>query len=72
MQGADDWKPNKVLDLCDFLLSRKSQGVSGKLISADWDNWSEWPQHIMKINTSDMYTLRRITGRDRGHNWGDN
>ena len=72
LQGADDWKPNKVLDLCDFLLSRKSQGVSGKLISADWDNWSEWPQHIMKINTSDMYTLRRITGRDRGHNWGDN
>jgi short-subunit dehydrogenase len=72
LQRADEWKPDKILDLCDFLLSKKSQGVSGKLISAEWDDWSEWPQHIMKINTSDVYTLRRITGRDRGHNWGDN
>jgi short-subunit dehydrogenase len=71
LERADEWKPSKVLDLCDFLLSEESQGVSGKLISADWDNWSEWPQHITKINASDIFTLRRITGRDRGHNWGD-
>jgi short-subunit dehydrogenase len=72
LDRADEWKPNKVLALCDFLLSRKSQGITGKLISADWDNWSEWRQHIMKINNSDIYTLRRITSRNCGHNWDDN
>ena len=69
---ADEWKPNKILALCDFLLSSRSQGITGKLISADWDNWSEWPRHIMQINNSDIYTLRRITGRDRSLNWDDN
>lgn len=62
---------SQLLKLCDFLLSDKSQGISGKLISAEWDNWSEWPNHLEQLEFSDLYTLRRITGRDRGQNWGD-
>ena len=62
---------NKLIALCDFLLSDRSQGISGKLISAEWDNWSEWPDHLDELASSDLYTLRRITGRDRGQTWGD-
>ena len=61
----------KLLELCDFLISERSMGISGKLISAEWDNWAEWPNHLEDLKSSDLYTLRRITGRDRGQNWGD-
>ena len=61
----------KLMELCDFLLSDRSQGITGKLISAEWDNWSEWPDHLVELAASDLYTLRRITGRDREKNWGD-
>jgi NAD(P)-dependent dehydrogenase (short-subunit alcohol dehydrogenase family) len=61
----------KILELCNFLLSNHSGGISGKLISAQWDNWEEWPNHLRELKESDLYTLRRITGRDRNLNWGD-
>jgi len=57
--------------LAVFLGSSASDGITGKLISALWDNWSDWPRHSDELNQSDIYTLRRITGRDRGMNWGD-
>jgi 3-oxoacyl-[acyl-carrier protein] reductase len=62
---------SNLLSLCDFLLSDKSEGISGKLISVEWDNWSEWPNNLGQLKNSDLYTLRRITGRDRGQQWGD-
>lgn len=65
------WDSRKVLSLCDFLVSDKSRGITGKLISAEWDKWSDWPEHIDQLRESDLYTLRRITGRDRGQTWGD-
>lgn len=64
-----DW--TKLLSLCDFLLTNESDGINGKLISAEWDNWAEWPNHLEELKNSDLYTLRRITGRDRGQEWGD-
>ena len=59
------------VDLAVFLASSKSNGITGKIISAVWDNWKEWPMHIKKLSYSDVYTLRRIIGRDRGFPWGD-
>jgi len=61
----------KAIELIDFLAGDASSGITGKLISAEWDNWSEWPNHLDDLKSSDLYTLRRITGRDRGQNWGD-
>jgi len=61
----------QALKLMDFLASNKSAGITGRLISAEWDNWAEWPKHLNEIKNSDLYTLRRITGRDRGQEWGD-
>ena len=61
----------QAVNLIDFLASEASFGITGKLISAEWDNWAEWPSHLREIKNSDLYTLRRITGRDRGQDWGD-
>lgn len=54
-----------------FLASDASNGITGKLVSAVWDNWEHWPEHIDELRSSDAYTLRRIAGRDRGFSWGD-
>jgi 3-oxoacyl-[acyl-carrier protein] reductase len=62
---------SKLFNLCDFLLSDMSEGITGKLISAEWDNWAEWLNHLSEIRNTDLYTLRRITGRDRDQGWGD-
>jgi 3-oxoacyl-[acyl-carrier protein] reductase len=58
-------------DLAVFLASPQSDGITGKLISAIWDKWEDWPKYINKIRNSDVYTLRRIVGRDRNFLKGD-
>jgi NAD(P)-dependent dehydrogenase (short-subunit alcohol dehydrogenase family) len=55
--------------LAVFLGSAASDGISGKLLSAVWDPWSELPGHLDELD-SDVYTLRRIVPRDRGLDWG--
>lgn len=62
---------NSGSELAVFLASDASNGISGKLISATWDKWQDWPNHIDVLAKSDAYTLRRIVGRDRGLDWGD-
>jgi NAD(P)-dependent dehydrogenase (short-subunit alcohol dehydrogenase family) len=58
-------------ELILFLCSQDSNGISGKLIRAEWDNWMAWPDKILELQNSDIYTLRRIIGKDRNFNWGD-
>lgn len=58
-------------ELIKFLASSESDGISGKLISAEWDDWREWPNHLQDLQNSDLYTLRRIVGHDRDQTWGD-
>lgn len=60
----------KVLGLVEFLLSPRSDGISGKLISAVWDPWDAFPEHKSDL-AGDIYTLRRIVPKDRGKPWGD-
>ena len=57
--------------LAVFLASSASNGITGKLISAVWDKWEDWPKHLEELKSTDAYTLRRVTGRDRGFDWGD-
>jgi 3-oxoacyl-[acyl-carrier protein] reductase len=63
------WIPTKVIELCNFLTSNNCE-ITGKIISAEWDDWHEWIDHVAEINDSDLFTLRRITGKDRGLDWG--
>jgi NAD(P)-dependent dehydrogenase (short-subunit alcohol dehydrogenase family) len=54
------------LDLVEWLLSRKSDGVTGKLLSAPWDPWQGLGEHVGSLVRSDVFTLRRILPEDRG------
>jgi NAD(P)-dependent dehydrogenase (short-subunit alcohol dehydrogenase family) len=62
---------DRVANLALFLSSPTARGITGKLISAVWDRWETWPDHVPELAGSDLYTLRRIAGRDRGYAWGD-
>ena len=53
------------------LASRRSDGITGKLISAAWDPWQSLPEHLADLNATDVYTLRRIVPKDRGLAWRD-
>lgn len=57
--------------LAVFLGAAESDGLTGKLISAVWDPWQALPEHHADLDQSDIYTLRRITPRDRGQSWGE-
>ncbi len=56
-------------ELCVFLASSKSDGITGRLLSAVWDPWKDLPEKIQALKTSDIYTLRRIVPEDRGQTW---
>ncbi|MBK8596507.1 MAG: SDR family oxidoreductase [Holophagales bacterium] len=62
--------PERAADLCVFLLSALSDGLSGRLISAVWDPWESLSGRREALGGSDVFTLRRITPRDRGLDWG--
>ena len=56
-------------DLCVYLASAESDGVTGKLISAKWDPWKRLHEYKAELDATDIYALRRITPEDRGKNW---
>lgn len=49
-----------------FLASAESDGITGRLISALWDDWQNLPARRDQLANSDVYTLRRIVPKDRG------
>jgi 3-oxoacyl-[acyl-carrier protein] reductase len=56
--GGDD--PMMAADLVAFLISEKSDGITGKLISAKWDPWREQAFQDLLRSDRDVATLRRI------------
>jgi NAD(P)-dependent dehydrogenase (short-subunit alcohol dehydrogenase family) len=56
--------------LAAYLASTDSDGITGKLISAQWDPWKDLQQHREELAKSDIYCLRRIVPEDRGKKWG--
>lgn len=56
-------------ELCVFLASNASDGITGRLISAQWDPWRRLPDLKEELNGTDIYTLRRIIPLDRGKTW---
>ncbi|HEY4815552.1 MAG TPA: SDR family oxidoreductase [Chthoniobacterales bacterium] len=59
----------RAADLCAYLASAQSDGITGKLISAVWDPWDSFYGLIPELEKSDVYTLRRIVPADRGFDW---
>jgi NAD(P)-dependent dehydrogenase (short-subunit alcohol dehydrogenase family) len=58
-------------ELCTFLATSESDGISGRLLSAVWDPWASLPEKKDQLKNSDIYTLRRIVPKDRHQDWGD-
>jgi NAD(P)-dependent dehydrogenase (short-subunit alcohol dehydrogenase family) len=56
----------RALGLVDFLLSAKSDGITGRLLAAPWDPWPKLDTHASALALSDIYTLRRILPEERG------
>jgi 3-oxoacyl-[acyl-carrier protein] reductase len=68
-QQAEGGSPLHVAaSLCVFLASAASDGISGRLISAVWDDWQKLPERREALQ-GDIYTLRRIVPTDRGLSW---
>jgi NAD(P)-dependent dehydrogenase (short-subunit alcohol dehydrogenase family) len=57
--------------MCGYLASAESDGLTGRLLAAQWDPWPFSEEHHKEIAESDIYTLRRIIPKDRGRPWGD-
>ena len=55
--------------LAVFLASAASDGITGRLLSAVWDDWATLPEKREQLAKSDIYTLRRIVPEDRGFKW---
>jgi NAD(P)-dependent dehydrogenase (short-subunit alcohol dehydrogenase family) len=56
---------DKGAQLAVFLASAASDGITGRLISAAWDDWTRLPEQREQLSRSDVYTLRRIVPEDR-------
>jgi 3-oxoacyl-[acyl-carrier protein] reductase len=56
-------------ELCAYLASAESDGITGRLISAVWDPWERLHEVAEALSASDIYTLRRIVPEDRGKAW---
>ena len=61
--------PEKAARLCLYLASEMSDGITGKLLSAQWDPWENLRAFREQLAESDIYTLRRIVPEDRGRKW---
>lgn len=65
-QPTDDHAAlEKALGLVTWLLSPASDGITGRLLAAQWDPWSELQRHRDVLAPTDVYTLRRILPSDR-------
>jgi NAD(P)-dependent dehydrogenase (short-subunit alcohol dehydrogenase family) len=60
---------DKAAALALFLASDASDGITGRLLSAVWDNWTQLPARQQQLAKSDIFTLRRIVPEDRGQKW---
>ncbi len=60
MEETGGVPPERAADLAVFLASDRSNGLTGRLISAVWDNWNGFEQRIPELMRSEAGTLRRV------------
>lgn len=53
--------PERAAALVAWLASSASDGITGKLISAAWDDWEHLADRREELQGSDVFTLRRVT-----------
>lgn len=55
----------KPIALVKWLLSKESDGISGRLLSAQWDDWPRLAEQRASLAESDIFQLRRILPAER-------
>jgi NAD(P)-dependent dehydrogenase (short-subunit alcohol dehydrogenase family) len=55
--------PERAAELAVFLASPAAAGITGRLISAVWDDWKSLGAQTKELHRTSLYTLRRIDGR---------
>ncbi|PTY01371.1 hypothetical protein DB346_13435 [Verrucomicrobia bacterium LW23] len=65
MEEGGTTDPSVGAALCAWLASTESNGITGKLLSAQWDPWQNLAAFRQDLR-GDIYTLRRIVPEDRG------
>jgi NAD(P)-dependent dehydrogenase (short-subunit alcohol dehydrogenase family) len=65
-EAAGGASPGQAAELVAFLASSASDGITGRFLSAVWDNWQTLAEHRQALEKSDVFTLRRIVPADRG------
>ncbi len=55
----------RAVDLVQWLLSSESDGITGRLLSAQWDAWESLPAHRAELAGTDVFQLRRILAKER-------
>jgi NAD(P)-dependent dehydrogenase (short-subunit alcohol dehydrogenase family) len=60
MEETGGASADRAAALVAFLASARSNGVTGKLISALWDDWESIESRIDKLAGSEAWTLRRV------------
>ena len=63
-QNDDTCPPTLAAELCLFLASAACDGITGRLISARWDDWKSLPSRKNELAGTDLFTLRRVVPRD--------
>ena len=56
--GGED--PRLAAELALFLASKKAEKITGRLISAVWDNWRAMQANGQNLVSNNLYTVRRI------------
>lgn len=58
--GGDS--PELALKLAFFLCSERAAGITGKMLSAKWDDYEKLPERLKELGDSSLCNLRRIDG----------
>ena len=58
--------PSRAARLAVYLASPACDGLTGRLISAAWDDWERLGAARANLAGTDVFTLRRIVPEDRG------
>jgi 3-oxoacyl-[acyl-carrier protein] reductase len=61
MEETGGVSPDRAAGLVAFLASARSNRLTGRLLSAVWDDWEHFEKGMEKIVATEAFTLRRVT-----------
>jgi 3-oxoacyl-[acyl-carrier protein] reductase len=60
MEETGGVTPDRAAGLVAFLASERSNHLTGRMLSAVWDDWEHFDEGSMNITATEAFTLRRV------------